>query len=115
MIKITDKTKEGIMSLSDDIKTGFYSSIGMMLKGKEKLEEAAREFIKEKNISAEEGEKFVKEMVSKASETKKEVTQFVDERVKKVIDEMGYVKKEDYDSMKKELDELKESLKNNQQ
>ena len=40
------------MGLSDDIKSGFYAGIGMMLKGKEKLEEAAREFIKDKNVSA---------------------------------------------------------------
>lgn len=103
------------MSLSEDIKTGFYSSIGMMLKGKEKLEEAAREFIKDKNVSAEEGEKFVKEMVNKANETKEDVSQFIDERVKKVVDKMGYVKKEEYDAMRKELDELKESIKKNEQ
>ncbi|WPC23726.1 phasin family protein [Brachyspira hyodysenteriae] len=103
------------MSLSDDIKSGFYSSIGMMLKGKEKLEEAAREFIKDKNVSAEEGEKFVKDMVNKANETKEDVSQFIDERVKKVVDKMGYVKKEEYDAMRKELDELKQSIKKDEQ
>lgn len=103
------------MSLSDDIKSGFYSSIGMMLKGKEKLEEAAREFIKDKNVSAEEGEKFVKDMVTKANETKEDVAQFIDERVQKVIDKMGYVKKEEYDAMRKELDELKQSIKKDEQ
>ncbi|MEI0566604.1 phasin family protein [Brachyspira pulli] len=103
------------MGLSDDIKSGFYAGIGMMLKGKEKLEEAAREFIKDKNVSAEEGEKFVKDMVNKASETKEEVTQFIDDRIKQVIDKMGYVKKDEYDSMRKELDELKSSMKNDQQ
>lgn len=103
------------MGFSDDIKSGFYAGIGMMLKGKEKLEEAAREFIKDKNVSAEEGEKFVKDMVNKASETKEEVTQFIDDRVKQVIDKMGYVKKDEYDSMRKELDELKASIKNDQQ
>ena len=103
------------MSLSDDIKSGFYSSIGMMLKGKEKLEEAAREFIKDKNVSAEEGEKFVKDMVTKANETKEDVAQFIDERVQKVIDKMGYVKKEEYDAMRKELDELKQSMKKDEQ
>ncbi len=103
------------MALSEDIKSGFYAGIGMMLKGKEKLQEAAREFIKDKNVSAEEGEKFVKDMVNKASETKDEVTQFIDERVQKVIDKIGYVRKEEYDAMRKELDELKESINKNQQ
>lgn len=103
------------MSFTEDIKSGFYSSIGMMLKGKEKLAEAAREFIKDKNVSAEEGEKFVKEMVNKASETKEEVSQFIDERVQKVIDKMGYVKKEEFDTMKKELEELKQSIKKDEQ
>lgn len=103
------------MSLADDIKSGFYSGIGMILKGKEKLEEAAHDFIKDKNLSAEEGEKFVKEIVNKASETKDEFTQFVDTRVQKVIDKMGYVKKEEYDIMRKELDELKQSVKKDEQ
>ena len=103
------------MGISDDIKSGFYAGIGMMLKGKEKLEDAAREFIKDKNVSAEEGEKFVKDMVNKASETKEEVTQFIDDRVKQVIDKMGYVKKEEYESMRKELDELKASINKDQE
>ena len=103
------------MGISDDIKSGFYAGIGMMLKGKEKLEEAAHEFVKDKNLSAEEGEKFVKDMVNKASETKEEVTDFIDDRIKKVIDKMGYVKKDEYESMRKELDELKASIKKDQE
>lgn len=98
------------MGITDDIKSGFYAGIGSILKGKEKVEELAKEFIKEKNFNAEEGEKFVKDMVNKATETKEEVTQFIDDRVQKVIDKVGYVKKEDYDALKKELEELKNSM-----
>lgn len=99
------------MGITDDIKTGFYAGIGVMLKGKEKVEEAAREFIKDRNMDAEEGEKFVKDMVSKANETKEEVGKYLDERIQNTIDKMGYVKKEEYESIKKELEELKASLK----
>ena len=54
-------------------------------------------------------------MVNKANETKEDVSQFIDERVKKVVDKMGYVKKEEYDAMRKELDELKQSMKKDEQ
>lgn len=99
------------MGITDDIKTGFYAGIGVMLKGKEKVEEVAREFIKDRNMDAEEGEKFVKDMVSKANETKEEVGKYLDERIQITIDKMGYVKKEEYESIKKELEELKASIK----
>lgn len=101
------------MGISDDIKSNFYAGIGMMLKGKDKLEEAAKEFVKDKNISAEEGEKFIKNIVSKASEAKDEAIQLIDERVEQVIDKIGYVKKEEYDALKKEFEELKASINKN--
>lgn len=104
------------MGMADDIKKGFYAGIGVMLKGKEKVEEIAREFIKDANMDAEEGEKFVKDMVSKANETREEVGKYLDERMQTTIDKMGYVKKEEYESIKKELEELKSSInKNNAQ
>lgn len=102
------------MGISDEIKSGIYTGIGFMLKGKEKVEEAAKEFIKDKNMSTEEGEKFVKEIVTKANETKEEITQYLDERIKTTMDKAGYVKKEEYDAIKKELEELKSKI-NNQQ
>lgn len=102
------------MGIADDIKTGFYAGIGLMLKGKEKVEDVAREFIKDRNIDAEEGEKFVKDMVSKANETREEFGKYLDEKIQTTIDKMGYIKKEDYESIKKELEELKNSIKKEQ-
>lgn len=98
------------MGIADDIKTGFYAGIGLMLKGKEKVEDVAREFIKDRNMDAEEGEKFVKDMVSKANETREEFEKYMDEKIQTTIDKMGYVKKEDYELIKKELEELKNSI-----
>ena len=102
------------MGISDDIKSGFYAGIGLMLKGKEKVEDVAREFIKDRNMNAEEGEKFVKDMVSKANETREEFEKYLNEKIQITIDKMGYVKKEDYESIKKELEELKNSIKKEQ-
>ena len=102
------------MGISDDIKSGFYAGIGLMLKGKEKVEDVAREFIKDRNMNAEEGEKLVKDMVSKANETREEFEKYLNEKIQITIDKMGYVKKEDYESIKKELEELKNSIKKEQ-
>ena len=102
------------MGISDDIKSGFYAGIGLMLTGKEKVEDVAKEFIKDRNMNAEEGEKFVKDMVSKANETREEFEKYLNEKIQTTIDKMGYVKKEDYESIKKELEEVKNSIKKEQ-
>ena len=65
-------------------------------------------------MDAEEGEKFVKDMVSKANETREEFGKYLDDKIQTTIDKMGYVKKEDYESIKKELEELKNSIKKEQ-
>ena len=40
----------------------------------------------------------------------KKLAKYLDERMQTTIDKMGYVKKEDYESIKKELEELKNSI-----
>lgn len=97
------------MSISDNIKTSFYAGVGFMLKGKEKIEEAAKDFVKDQKLASEEGEKFIKEVMNKADETKADVEKFVDERIKNAVKKMGLMTKEDYDNLKKEYDSLKAS------
>lgn len=97
------------MSLSDNIKTSFYAGIGLMLKGKEKVEEAAREFAKDQKLAAEEGEKFVKEAINKANETKEEIEKFVDKRTKETIEKMGLVTRDEYEALKKQYESIKMS------
>lgn len=100
------------MSIKEDLKSTFYSGVGMFLKGKEKVEEAAREFVKENKLAAEDGEKFIKDAVNKASEAKEELDNFVEDKVGKIIDKMNLVRKEEYDELKKKYDELKEKVDN---
>lgn len=95
------------MFLSDNLKSALYTGIGMALKGKEKVEELAKEIVKDNNMAAEEGEKFVKETVKKAGEAKEEMEDFIEKSVKNTISKLGLVTKNEYDALKKELDELK--------
>ncbi len=98
------------MPLKDDIKNTFYSSVGVMLKGKEKVEEAARSFASKYNMNAEEGEKFIKEAMNKATETKEEVEVFIEEKVNSISEKIGFIKRDEYDELKNKYDELKSQL-----
>ena len=95
------------MGISDDIKSGFYAGIGLMLKGKEKVEDVAREFIKDRNMNAEEGEKFVKDMVSKANETREEFEKYLNEKNTNYDRQNGICKKRRLRIDKKRIGRIK--------
>ena len=99
------------MSIKDDFKGAFYSGIGIFINGKEKIEEAAREFAKDNQLAAEDGEKFVKDAVNKAAEAKNDLEKFVEDKVDKVVEKMNFVKKTEYEELKKKYDELEEKIK----
>lgn len=102
------------MSIKDDFRSTFYSGVGLFLKGKEKIEEAAREFAKDNELAAEDGEKFVKDAVNKATEAKNDLEKFVEDKVDKIVGKMNLVKKTEYDELKKKCDELEAKIKSTQ-
>lgn len=98
------------MSLTDSLKTTFYASIGLAVKGKEKITEAAKEFAEKNKLNAEEGEKFIKEASIHFEEKTKELEGFVKTTVEKVVSEMGLISRKEYEELKKEYEELKKQV-----
>jgi polyhydroxyalkanoate synthesis regulator phasin len=69
----------------------FHISVGLALKGKEKVEELARNFVKENKIEEQEGKKFIDNAIKHAEETKKELVNKITETVKTTIQKMGLI------------------------
>lgn len=74
-----------------NLKSMFYVSVGVALKGKEKVEKVAKKFVKDNKIEEEEGKKFVAYAIKHAEETKKELAKEITETVKSIIDKMGLI------------------------
>jgi polyhydroxyalkanoate synthesis regulator phasin len=74
-----------------NLKSVFYVSVGLALKGKEKVEKVARKFVKDNKIEEKEGKKFVDKAIKYAEETKKELAKKITETVKYTIDKMGLI------------------------
>lgn len=92
------------------LETAFYASIGMALKGKDKVEKWAKKVAKDSKMEAAAGKRFVDQAVKNAETAKKEFSKKVDSTVKTTVSKMGYVTKKEADSMKSEIAKLKAQL-----
>ncbi len=98
------------MSVNENLKNAFYTSVGMALKGKEKIEECAKEFAEKNKLNAEEGASFVKEVMAGFDKKNSEAQEFVKETVHKTISELGLVSRKEYEDLQKKYEELKAKL-----
>lgn len=92
------------------LETAFYASVGMALKGKDKVEKWAKKVAKDSKMEAAAGKKFVGEAIKHAETAKKELNKKIDETVKSTAGKMGYVTKKEADSLKAEIAKLKAML-----
>jgi polyhydroxyalkanoate synthesis regulator phasin len=74
-----------------NLKSVFYVSVGLALKGKEKVEKVARKFVKDNKIEEKEGKKFINNAIRHAEDTKRELAKKVTETVKSTIGKMGLI------------------------
>ncbi len=91
--------------------SAFYASVGLAVKGKEKIEEAAKKFAEDQKMSVEEGKKFVDDVVKSSEKTKEEISKKIDTAVKSAIDKMGLAYKSEVEQLKTRIDELEAQLK----
>lgn len=93
------------------LESAFYTGIGLALKGKEKVEEAARKFADEHKMTVDEGKKFVDDVVASAENTKEDLTKKIEETTENLISKMGLVKQKEVDTLKAKVAELENELK----
>lgn len=64
-------------------------------------------------MDAAEGAKFIKEVSSGLDEKRQEAENFVKNTVNKAINELGLVKRDEYEDLKSKYEELKSKMDNN--
>ena len=95
----------------NNLETAFYIGIGLALKGKEKVEEAAKKFAEDSKMNAEEGKKFVESMVASAETTKDDFTEKIEETVKKTMSKLGLATQAEVDELKAHIAKLEAKIK----
>ncbi len=98
------------MSVNENLKNAFYTSVGFALKGKEKIEESAKEFAEKNKLNAEDGENFVKDVMAGFEKKHTEAQEFIKETVRKTVNEIGLVSRKEYEDLKKKCEELEAKL-----
>ncbi|MDR2399702.1 MAG: hypothetical protein LBD61_04675 [Endomicrobium sp.] len=93
-----------------NLKNAFYASVGLVLKSKDKIEAAAKKFVKDNKIEAVEGKKFIDKTVKHVESAKKDLTKKFNEAVKTTVDKMGLITRKEVKYLKDELIHLKKKL-----
>jgi polyhydroxyalkanoate synthesis regulator phasin len=100
-------TKGEIMA---NLKRVFYTAIGLALKGKKKVEEAAKNFVENNKTEDDEGKKFIGKVLKNAETTKDKLSKKVNETLKTTISKIGFITHKEADTLKNEIEKLKSQL-----
>jgi polyhydroxyalkanoate synthesis regulator phasin len=91
-----------------NLKNAFYASVGLVLKSKDKVEAAAKKFVKDNKIEAAEGKKFINKTVKHVEAAKKNLSKKFNVAVKNAVTKMGVITHKESKGLKDELHHLKE-------
>lgn len=83
-----------------------YAGVGAMAVTEEKAKALVSELEKKGHVTSDEGKKLVKDLVEKGKQHSEEIRNTVSTEVKKALDNLHVVKKEDFDLLCKEVHEL---------
>jgi polyhydroxyalkanoate synthesis regulator phasin len=97
--------------MNNPLENAFYAVIGLAINSKDKVEEAARKFAADRQMSVDDGKKFVNDIVAQAEANREEFTKKIEETTKQIIGNMGLVQKSDVDALKSRIAELEAELK----
>ena len=93
--------------MKDVLRKTFLSLVGAAAVTAEKATEIVDELVKKGEITVDEGKKLAKELQEKGEVAQDELSQKVKKEVESTMNKFGYVKKEEFEAMKKELESLK--------
>ncbi|GHT36190.1 hypothetical protein AGMMS49593_00390 [Endomicrobiia bacterium] len=93
-----------------DLKSVFYTSVGLVLKGKKKVEKAAQQFVEDNKIEAAEGKRLVDKAVKYVEDAKEELSKKISEAVKTTINKMDLTTHKEVAKLKNEIKNLKTRL-----
>jgi polyhydroxyalkanoate synthesis regulator phasin len=93
-----------------DLKRVFYASIGLALKGKKKVEEAAKKFVENNETEADKGKQFIDKAVKCVETAKDELSKKINKTVKTTANKIGFTTHKKADNLKNEIEKLKLQL-----
>lgn len=94
----------------DFIKKAMFTGIGLASITKDKVEEVAKEFIDQGNLTEQEGRNLVKEMMDYSDKSKVELEGQIDKFVEKALEKLDLAKRSDIDELKEKMLELQEKI-----
>jgi polyhydroxyalkanoate synthesis regulator phasin len=83
-----------------------YAGVGAVAMTEEKAREIVAELEKKGHVTGEDGKKLVKDLVDKGKKHSEEFRKTISTEVKKALDNLHVVKKEDFEALRKEVHEL---------
>lgn len=86
------------------------AGLGAVSLSRKKTEEFVAEMKEKYQMTEEEGKAFIERAEKLAREGREKVSEMVDSEVKKVIDRVGLVPREDFERLQKRIEELEAQL-----
>jgi polyhydroxyalkanoate synthesis regulator phasin len=97
--------------MNNPLENAFYAVVGLAISSKDKVEEAARKFAADRQMSVDEGKKFVNDIVAQAEANRLELNIKIEDITKNLVGQMGLVSQSEVDSLKSRITELEAELK----
>ncbi|MRR57629.1 MAG: phasin superfamily protein [Deltaproteobacteria bacterium] len=94
----------------DLLEKAFLAGLGAVSLSRKKTDEFLAEMKEKYQMTEEEGKAFIEKAEKMAREGKERVAEMVDAEVKKVVDRIGLVPREEFDRLQKRIEELEEQL-----
>ena len=95
--------------MEETIKKGIRYGLGAGTIVKEKAEELWEDMVKESESDVEEGKKLVNDLVDKMKAQNEELREKIETGIKDVIKSFPFVTKDDIESLREEIKEIKEA------
>jgi len=96
--------------MMDLLKKGILIGIGIGVATKSKLEEAAKEIVKELKISEEEGKKILEDLIKQSESAKESFEKKTSELVNKIITNLDIPTKDEVNTLKVQIEEFRSKL-----
>ena len=90
------------------IKKAMFTGIGLASMTKDKVEEVAKEFVEQGNLTEKEGRKLIKDMMDYSEKSRGELETLIDKYVEKAIGKLDLARKSDIDELKGKILELQQ-------
>ncbi|HLO27170.1 MAG TPA: phasin family protein [Geobacteraceae bacterium] len=86
------------------------TGLGFLSLSQKKAEELLNELKEKYKVSEEEGKAFLEKMQGMAKESREKVTEMAEAEVKKAIDRLGLVSREEFDRLQKRMEAVESRL-----